>query len=76
MVAPPSRGAMGSGSANAAAGLKEPAIEAFLEQLTALGCPWELNDHWAGDQVAVGICRPGDPGRLAYVSVWAQEPGA
>lgn len=54
---------------------KEPAVETFLERLTALGCPWELSDRWACGQAAIGIFRPGDPGRLAYVSVWGQGPG-
>lgn len=55
--------------------LKVAEIRLFLERLTDSGCAWELSDHWAADLTAVGVCRPGDPGRLAYVSVWGQDPG-
>jgi hypothetical protein len=54
---------------------KNEAITAFLDRLTSSGCDWELRDHWRGDLTSVGVCRPGDPGRLAYVSVFGQEPG-
>jgi hypothetical protein len=54
---------------------KDEAITFFLDWLTASGCDWEIQDHWEGDLAAVGICCPGDPGRLAYVSVFGQEPG-
>ena len=54
---------------------KDEAITLYLERLTSSGCDWETHDHWEGDLAAVGICRPGDPGQLAYVSVRGQEPG-
>jgi len=51
------------------------AIEQLLAHLELARRGWVVQDHWEGDQAAIGIAAGADRSRLVYVSVYGKEHG-